>query len=430
MESNTFVLRGSICYSKNSGEMVIHENGYVVCEDGICRGVYEKLPEMYQGLPLTDYGNRLIIPGMIDLHVHAPQYPFRGLGMDLELIEWLNTHTFPEETKYRDLEYAKRAYEMFVKELMQSTTTRACIFATIHTQATLLLMDMLERAGFSGYVGKVNMDRNSPESLCEKDAVQSAEDTKAWIQESFRRFHRIKPMLTPRFVPSCTDDLMGKLEEIQKKYELPVQSHLSENLGEIQWVQELCPDTECYGDAYDRFGMFGKSKEGKEVPVIMAHCVHSGEKERRLLKEQGVYVAHCPQSNTNLSSGIAPIRQYLNQGIRVGLGSDVAGGHNISILQAMAEAIQVSKLRWRLVDQESAPLKIEEVFYMATKGGGAFFGKVGSFEPDYEFDAVVLEDEELLYPQELTVRERLERMIYLADGRQVKGKYIQGRKIF
>lgn len=162
----------------------------------------------------------------------------------------------------------------------------------------------------------------------------------------------------------------------------------------------------------------------------MAHCVYSDEEERALMKERGVMVAHCPQSNTNLASGIAPIRKFLDEGLNVGLGSDVAGAFTESIFRAMSDAVQVSKLYWRLVDQNVKPLTIEEVLYLATKGGGAFFGKVGSFEEGYEFDALVLNDETLKTPLTLTVKERLDRLIYLAEDNQIEAKFVRGRRIF
>lgn len=421
---NNFSIKGNICYAKDRNTLHIAENSYVVCENGVCVGVYETLPDEYRDIPCHDYGDKLIIPGLMDLHVHAPQYSFRGLGMDQELIEWLNTHTFVEEQKYGDLEYAKKAYEIFVEDLLRGATTRICVFGTIHKEATLLLMRLLENAGMSGYVGKVNMDRNSPDYLCEESAEQSAMDTEAWIK-ACGELELIKPILTPRFIPTCSDALMEKLSALQKKYQLPVQSHLSENLGEIQWVKELCPDTEFYGEAYHKYGMFGA-----ECPTVMAHCIHGGSEEVELMRRQNVFVAHCPQSNMNLASGIAPVREYLDKGMKVGLGSDVAGGSSLSIFRAMAESIQCSKLRWRLVDQALAPLKVEEAFYMATKGGGEFFGKVGSFEPGYEFDAVVIDDSSLRHPQKLEVRERLERLIYLAEDRNIVAKFIKGRKVF
>lgn len=162
----------------------------------------------------------------------------------------------------------------------------------------------------------------------------------------------------------------------------------------------------------------------------MAHCIHSGEEEIALMKKQNVFVAHCPESNTNLSSGIAPVRTYLELGIKTGLGSDIAAGSTLSIFKAMAMAIQCSKLRWRLTDQSLAPLNFEEAFYIASKGGGEFFGNAGSFEKGYEFDAVVIDDMSLKHPQELDVKERLERLVYLAEDRNITAKFVNGKKLF
>ena len=419
-----FVLKGNICYSEDAKNLKLVEAGWLVCKEGLCAGVFETLPEEYASYPVTDCGDQIITPGLVDLHVHAPQYAFRGLGMDLELLDWLNTNTFPEESKYRDLEYAKSAYGIFADAMKNSATTRACIFATIHNQATELLMDLMEETGLKTMIGKVNMDRNSPEYLCEESAEQSVADTVKWLEDTAGKYENVRPILTPRFIPSCTDDLMRKLKEIQKKYDLPVQSHLSENQGEIAWVQELCPKSEFYGDAYDQFGLFGRDSK-----TVMAHCVHSDENEIRRMKENGVFIAHCPESNTNLSSGVAPIRQYLKEGMHVGLGSDVAAGSTENMFVAMRYAVQASKLRWRLKDEKLTQLTMPEVFYMATKGGGEFFGKVGSFEAGYEMDAVVLDDKRLIHPQEMNVEQRLERMIYLADEREVYAKYVAGEKV-
>lgn len=424
-EKNSFVLRGNICYSDSNKKLVICPKSYVVCQEGICRGVYEKLPKKYENYTIKDMGDMLITPGLVDLHTHAPQYAFRGLGMDLELLEWLNTHTFPEEMKYADTDYAKRAYAMFVEDLKKSAVTRAVIFATLHIEGTKILMDLLEASGLDTYVGKVSMDRNALEGLQEESPKVAAEAVRQWLTKIKGCYERTKPILTPRFIPACSDALMEELRNIQQETGLPLQSHLSENPGEIQWVQELCPNSSSYSDAYYQAGLFGGN-----CPTIMAHCVWLKDEEISLVKKQGVFIAHCPQSNTNLSSGIAPVRRFLDEGLSIGLGSDVAGGYSTSVLRAMADAIQCSKLRWRLVDAERKPVTLEEAFYMGTAGGGAFFGKVGSFLDGYEFDAVVFDDSRLLHPQELSVRERLERLIYLADDRQIKSKFVKGKLIY
>lgn len=426
MTPYAFVIKADICYSTSLQTVETCENGYLVCRDGRCAGVFPHLPKEYRDLPLIDCTGCLAVPGLVDLHVHAPQYTFRGLGMDLELLDWLNTHTFPEESRYNDPDYANRAYQAFVHDMTWGPNTRACVFATLHTDATIHLMDLLEESGLCTMVGKVNMDRNSPDDLRETDAAAAASATENWLDQIEGRYRHTWPILTPRFIPSCTDRLMEELCTIQQRRHLPVQSHLSENRGEIAWVKELCPDARNYGDAYHRFGLFG----GQECPTIMAHCVYSEGEELELLKEQQVFVAHCPASNTNLSSGIAPVRRFLTEGVPVGLGSDVAGGTHTSIFRAMADAIQVSKLRWRLVDADLAPLTAAEAFYLGTAGGGAFFGKVGSFLPDYEFDAVILDDSRYTPAGILSPMERLERSIYLSDERDLRHKFVQGRQLF
>ena len=421
----SFVLKGDICYSEDRNLLRTVEQGYLVCLEGKSEGVFKELPEQFVNLPLTDCGDQMIIPGLIDLHIHAPQFSFRGLHMDLELLDWLNTNTFPEEARYKDLDYAKKAYQIFADAMKKSGTTRACIFATIHGPATEVLMDIMEETGLKTMVGKVNMDRNSPEYYCENSAAESARDTEAWLEHVMLKYTNVSPILTPRFIPSCTDELMERLSGIQKKYRIPVQSHLSENLSEVEWVKGLCPSSQFYGDAYDQFGMFG----GK-VKTVMAHCVYSSKAEIGLMKERGVFIAHCPQSNINLASGVAPVRTYLEQEMNIGLGTDVAGGSGESIFRAMVDAISASKLRWRLLDESLKPVTVEEAFYMGTLGGGAFFGKVGSFLKGYEFDALILDDSSLPHPQALSLKERLERFIYLSDDRHIKGKFTEGSRIF
>ena len=420
-----FILKGDIGWSVSKDEMRTVSGGYLVCAEGVSLGVFEELPKEYRGLPLRDLAGKLIVPGLTDLHIHAPQYEFRGTAMDLELIEWLDRQTFPAEVKYGDTEYAERAYAVFADQMKKSATTRACIFATRHSESTKILMDHMEATGIVSFVGKINIDRNAPEELRE-DSVSSAADTVAWLESVRGKYERTFPILTPRFIPSCTDELMRSLAEIRREYALPVQSHLSENQDEVAWVKELCPEAQFYGDAYQRFGLFGG-----EAKTVMAHCVYSCTQETELMKDNGVFIAHCPASNMNLASGIAPVRSYLDRGLNIGLGSDVAGGQTESIFRAMTDAIQVSKLYWRLIDRNSLPLAFEEAFYLATAGGGAFFGKVGSFERGFELDAVVLDDSVLPCVQPLSVRERIERAAYLsADLTALCEKYVRGRKVY
>ena len=426
-----FVLKGHICYSESKNELITRENAYVVCVGGKSKGVFTELPQQYAVLPLKDYSDCLIVPGMIDLHIHAPQYAFRGMCMDLELMDWLNRYTFPEEAKYMELEYAERAYAIFVNALKAGATTRAVVFATRHRPATELLMKLMEESGIASYVGKVNMDREAAEVLVEESAAVSASETVQWIEAVKEKYTNTKPILTPRFIPCCSDTLMEHLRQIQMAYGLPVQSHLSESPGEIDFVHFLRPDNAFYGEAYNDYDLFGKNEDNQtDVKTVMAHCVWSTDEEIDLMRKNGVFVAHCPASNMNLSSGIAPIRKYLDLGMNIGLGTDVAGGHSDSIFRAITDAIQVSKMYWRYVDQTMKPITFPEAFYMATLGGGAFFGDVGSFAEGYAFDAVVLDDTALVHPQELSVSERLERAVYLGlDTHGIRAKYVNGEKI-
>jgi len=419
---DSFVIHGDICYSKSPSELYCLEGGYLICEDGVSQGVFTSLPERYEELPLLDHEDKLILPGLVDLHMHAPQFSYRGLGMDFELLEWLETYTFPEESKYRNLGYARNAYTAVVRNLVNGPNTRACLYATVHLPATRLLMDILEESGLVCMVGKVNMDRNCPAYLCEESADRSAEDTRRWLSASEGRYKNTSTILTPRFIPVCSDELMLKLAALQKEFKAPVQSHLSESPAEIEWVRKLCPTSKSYADAYDMFGLFGG-----EVPTIMAHCVWSDDDAIDLMRRNNVYIAHCPQSNTNLSSGIAPVRRFMNNNLSVGLGSDVAGGCHTSIFRAISDAIQVSKLRFRLVNQDEAPLTVNEAFYLGTMGGGSFFGKVGSFDAGYEFDAIVIDDATIYAPFPLTIEERLARAIYFSDERHIFEKYVRGR---
>ena len=419
------ILHGDIVYTSNPSQFDLYEDGYLVTDDDKVVDVYSSLPQEYQKELIEDYKGKLIIPGLIDLHVHAPQYTYRGLGMDLELIEWLNVNTFPEESKYKDNEYALKAYSIFTDDLLHSSTTRACIFATVHKEATLLLMDKLEETKLITKVGKVNMDRNCPDYIKES-SDNSYLDTLSWVEEcNNRNYSFTSPILTPRFIPSCTDEILDKLKEIQVKYHLPVQSHLSENLSEIEWVKELCPSARNYGEAYALHALFG----GEDCPTLMAHCIYSNDEELALMKKNGVYIVHCPESNINVRSGIAPIRKYLDEGFNVGLGSDIAAGTTLNMFKAVEETIKASKMRWRILDQNYKWLSEQEGFYLATKGGGKFFGKVGSFEKDYEFDAVVIDDSRIRHANKLSLKNRIITAIYLSDERDIVTKYVKGNKV-
>ena len=417
-----FALKGAVVTSVSQKKIDARENAYVVCEDGICRGVFDELPEKYRDIGVIDYSEQLITPGFMDLHTHGSQYNYRGLQMDLQLLDWLNRYTFPEEAKFRDLTYAERSYDLFAEDLYEGATTRACVFGTIDVPSTILLMELLEETGLVTYVGKVNMDQNSPDYLRES-TDDSLEETEEWIR-AVSDLGNTYPIITPRFAPTCSAELMKGLGDLARKYGLPVQSHMSENPDEVAWVKDLFKAAHT-GEAYDRCGIFGG-----DVMTVMAHCVHSSDEETALMKERGVFVAHCPESNMNLTSGIAPIRKYLNEGVNCGIGTDIAAGSTTSMLQAVKQAIEMSKIAFRYIDSSCPALSLEEAFYLGTMGGGRFFGETGAFLDGYEFDAVVFDDSGLNTMLDISAKDRLERLIYCGDDRHVVGKFVRGRQLY
>lgn len=417
-----FALHGDFLWATAPGELALRPSAWAVCdEEGKCAGVFDELPEIYASLPVKDFAGRLIIPGYTDLHLHAPQYRNIGLGMDRELLDWLEELTFPEEARFEDAAYAETVYGDFVKELRRGFTTRAAVFATVHGPATLRLMELLERSGLRTLVGKVNMDRNCPDYLREADAETSLEETEAWLSALAGRFQNTAPILTPRFVPSCSLPLMEGLGALAELYGLPVQSHLDENRDEIKWVKKLHPEYENYAAVYDGAGLLGPG-------TLMAHCIYMTDAECDLMKQRGAWVVHCPSSNANVRSGIAPIRKYLNLGLNVGLGSDISGGSSLDMAAIVRDSLAASKLLWRL-EGTGPHLKAAEVFYLASRGGGGFFGKAGAFEEGFDFDAVIVDDSAWALPGEDMSR-RFEKMIYRACAGDVKGKYVAGRRVF
>lgn len=422
MTKDIKIYKGDIIFCKNPDKFNIIKNGYIIVKNGKVKKISERLDNEYTQIEINDFSNKLIIPGFVDLHLHAPQYENLGLGYDNELLPWLNTYTFPEEAKFNNNKYAEDVYSRFINALYLNGTTRSVVFSSLHLESTEILIELFLKSGLGAFVGKVNMDRNSPSFLIE-DYKTSLKETEYLIKKYNKPENLVKPIITPRFIPTCSNELMDGLSKLSEKYNVPVQSHLSENLSEIKWVKELHSDVQSYAEAYNKYKMFG------ERPTIMAHCIHNTDDEIKLMKEKKIFVAHCPTSNFNLSSGIAPVRKFLNNGVKVGIGTDIAGGHTISMPETIASVIHASKMYNVYINKDFPPLSISEAFYMATKGGGEFFGKVGSFEEDYEFDALIIDDSELNKNQEKSVQERLEKFIYSASKENIIKMFVSGNEI-
>lgn len=269
------VLHGHIIHAPELGKLEIIENGYMHLEEGRIAGLGSAVLPGWEDVPQADYSDCLIMQSFCDMHLHAPQYPMLGMGMDLPLLDWLNTYTFKTEARFKDVDYAREVYRRLAAELVANGTTRVCAFSSLHLESTRVLMDEFEKAGICGYIGKVNMDRNGAPEL-EETTKDTIRDTIAWLDGCDPSAH-IQPILTPRFTPSCTDELMAELGRLAKARGLRVQSHLSENTSEIAWVRELHPDCPQYWESYEKYGLFGSH-------TVMAHCVHSDAREREAIR--------------------------------------------------------------------------------------------------------------------------------------------------
>lgn len=415
------IFKANILHTPTPEKIEAIPHGFIAVDDnGSIEGIYPTLPSHLQGIAITDFGDRMLIPAMNDLHLHAPQYRNMGMALDLPLLQWLETYTFPEESKFSDLKYAEKIYKRFVHELWWNGTMRCAVYATIHRDTTLLLARLLQESGMGAYIGLVGMDRNCPEYL-QNSTTEVIRDTTQLLQV-LDGDPLVHPIVTPRFVPSCSGEMMDALGELAIRKNIPVQSHLSENVNEIAWVRELEPESTCYADAYYRHGLFG------QTPTLMAHCCYSDGIELELMRKQQIYAVHCPSSNCNLPTGMAHVRKLLNNGIKVALGSDISGGHTMSIFSIIRYAIEISKIVHAETSGQEPFLTLSEAFWIATKSGGSFFGKVGSFESGYAFDALVIDDQRL-NSMEYTLEERLERYIYLGDPADIQHRFCQGKEL-
>lgn len=413
----TTILHGNIVHTPALGRLETLAGGYMALEDGAILGIWPTLPEEYRRCPMEDYGDSLILQSFADLHLHAPQYPMLGMGMDLPLLEWLDTYTFRTEARFVDTDYARRVYRRLAEDLITSGTTRVAMFSSRHTDATLILMEELERAGVTGLVGKVNMDRNG--GAVQETTEDSLAETLRWLEAC--DFPHVKPILTPRFTPACSNGLMAALGRLAAERDLPVQSHLSENRGEIAWVGELHPECPQYWETYQKYGLW---KPG----TLMAHCVYSDAREQEAMVRCGVTAVHCAASNVNLCSGTAPVREMLRRGVTVALGSDIAGGDQLAMYQVVVAAIRASKVREM---STGAPfLTVPEAYYLGSAAGHQCLGGKAGFVPGDRLHAIVVDDSAFPEPvRELTLAERFERAMYLMGKDSIRAVYSEGRKV-
>ncbi|XP_056313755.1 guanine deaminase [Danio aesculapii] len=370
-----------------------------------------------------------LMPGMVDTHIHASQYSYSGTALDLPLLKWLNTYTFPVEAKYKDLDFANNIYTKVVRRTLKNGTTTACYFATIHTDASLLLGELAVKFGQRALVGKVCMDCNSEVPQYKESPSDCKRETERFIKELLKKeYPNVKPVVTPRFAPSCSAALLSELGEIANNNKLHIQSHISENKEEVKLVKRLFPDCRSYTDVYLKHNLLTDR-------TVMAHGCYLTDEELKIFHETGSAISHCPNSNISICSGMLDVRNVLNHKVKLGLGTDVAGGYSPSILDAMRRTLDTSKAL-TIQDPQHQTLTFEEVFRLATLGGSEALSlddQIGNFEVGKDFDAlrvnVCISDGPIdVFPGE-GPKVILEKFLNLGDDRNITEVYVAGRQV-
>lgn len=411
------IYHGDIVYTPKADELAVYENSYIIVENGVVDQICKQIPEQYQGVQVVDYGDKMIIPAFTDLHIHGSQYVQRGIGMDCLLSDWLNNYTFPQESRFADIEYAKNSYDAFVDDMIRHGTLHANVFATIHREATNYLFEKMEQKGMYGFVGKVSMDCNAPDYLTEtvEGSLRETEEFLAAHQGS----KKVKTILGPRFAPTCSKELIDGLGALAKKYHCGVHTHLVESKWEAQEALRLFPDCASDTEIYERAGLMDHGSS------IFAHVIFPSDEDKRILKKHGSFSVHCPDATANIIAGIMPLKTMADEGLKIALGSDIAGGHDIAVYRQVARAVQFSKLKEFYEPQESKTITLTQAFYHATKEAGSVFGKVGSFEKGYMFNALVIDNMQDPWVK-MTAQEKLERFCCIGDDRNIRARYLDG----
>ena len=399
------------------------EDGLLVIENGQVAKVgpaAELLPTL-KGVEITEYRDALITPGFIDTHIHYPQTGMIA-SYGEQLLDWLNTYTFPTEQQFADKAHAADVAGIFLKELLRNGTTTALVFGSVHKQSVDAFFEAAEALNLRMIVGKVLMDRNAPDYL-----TDTPESGYADSKELIERWHgkgRLHYAVTPRFAPTSTPEQLELAGKLFGEYpDLYMHTHLSENRKEIEWVKALFPERKGYLDVYDHFKLIGARS-------VFAHGVHLCDDECKRLAETGSAVAFCPTSNLFLGSGLFDLNKLEEHGVRVGLGTDVGAGTSFSQLQSLNEAYKVMQLQGKKLD----PFKS---LYLATLGGAnALYldDKLGNFLPGKDADFVVLDYNatpliSYRMQQAKTLEERLFALIMLGDDRAIKQTFAAGQSV-
>ncbi|KAI1750509.1 hypothetical protein F4782DRAFT_246742 [Xylaria castorea] len=442
---------GTLIHCLGLDQLEIIENGLIIANpDGVISSSAKSVPRESVQQHLTSLGlsepqydvyylerGQFLIPGFVDTHNHAPQWAQRGLGQSMHILDWLDKVTFPNEARFRDPDYARRVYTSCVDGFLQQGITTASYYGSMHAEATKILADLCLEKGQRAFVGKCNMNRNAPDYYRDATVESSLSDTRDCIAHMRRidpEGKLVKYVLTPRFAITCEDALLAGLGEIAKSDpDLPIQTHFNEAEQEMSFTKTLFPTFDNEVDLYNHFGLLTKRS-------ILAHCCYVSEYELGRLKELDCGVAHCPISNMTVGGGFmaAPVRTFLQRGMKVGLGTDSGGGFSSSILDAMRQALVASNAKEVMSQGKDEGLSIDEVFYLATLGGArvcCLEEKIGNFATGKEFDALLI-DSKSSKPGIMTMIEEQDNMktifdkfIMTGDDRNIKKVFVRGRQV-
>lgn len=404
---------------------------------------YETIRQQYadQGRYQLLEQSQYLLPGFVDLHVHAPQWAQSGTALDVPLYDWLHAHTFPLESKFADLDFAAEVYDDLVATLLANGTTTALYFATIHKQSSLLLAEICAKKGQRGLVGKVVMDdpAQNPEYYRDADTSSALADTEAFIVAVKELAKNVKqgvyPVVTPRFIPSCTDEALTGLGALAAKYDTHIQSHCSESDWEHGYVLDRLGKRDAV--ALRDFGLLGDKS-------VMAHCNLLDEDDAALFAATGTAIGHCPISNVYFSNSVLPLARWLEKGVEIGLGSDISGGYSPSLYDNARQAVISSRMLEEGVDPAlpadtrgvpSSRIAIDEAFYLATAGGGeALSLPIGRLAEGYAWDAqivdIALAGAKLpVFGGDVPPQEIFQKIMYLARPENIREVWVQGERV-
>jgi guanine deaminase len=398
------------------------EDGLLILKQGRVTALGEAhvwLDRLPDGAELDDYSGKLIMPGFFDTHTHYPQTDIIA-SYGSQLLEWLEKYTFPTERQFNDRGFADGVAEFFCDELLRNGTTTSAVFATIHPESVDAIFSAAQKRDMCLVAGKVMMDRNAPDYLCdtaESSYAQSAELIERWHQNG-----RALYAVTPRFAPTSSEQQLEAAGSLLKEYPgLYLQSHVAENHAEVAWVAKLFPQRRSYLDVYDHYGLLAERS-------IFGHCIHLDEIDRQRMAETGAAMAFCPTSNLFLGSGLFSIGEARKHAIRVGVATDVGGGTSFSMLQTLNEAYKVSQMAGQTMTSMQA-------FYLATLGGAKSLyldQRLGNFAVGKEADFVVLDlDATPIMKRRMaqadSISDRLFALMMLGDDRAVHSTHIMGQ---